>query len=183
MVQYLEDLGYTSPLLTQLKSLNSLEAILAACNAKYFSQGLASLKNIPDQSIDFIWSHAVLEHIRAQQFVDVMQELCRILKPTGICSHQVDLRDHLGGGLNHLRIGTQLWEQDWFANSGFYTNRINYEQMLKLFNQAGFTTKVSGVNRWDRLPIALHKLAPEFQSIPEDILRVAGFTVVLAHAS
>jgi hypothetical protein len=31
-----------------------------------------------------------------------MKELRRILKSTGISSHQVDLNDHLGGALNTL---------------------------------------------------------------------------------
>lgn len=76
--------------------------VLAATNSQYFTDGLSSLRSIPTHSIDFIFSQAVLEHLRKHEFLDMMKELRRILKPTGICSHQVDLKDHLGGALNNL---------------------------------------------------------------------------------
>lgn len=97
-------------------------------------------------SIDFIWSQAVLEHIRKSEFLDTMLELHRILRPNGVCSHVVDLKDHLGGALNNLRFSEKLWESNFMASSGFYTNRIRYSEMLDIFHQAGFSVEVVNVS-------------------------------------
>ncbi|MGH2507673.1 MAG: methyltransferase, partial [Ktedonobacteraceae bacterium] len=41
----------------------SLDALLSVCRSRYLTEGLRSFGAIPDGSIDFIWSQAVLEHI------------------------------------------------------------------------------------------------------------------------
>lgn len=48
----------------EMESLDSLGNLLTSCSAKYLTEGLSSFRTIPDHSVDFIWSHAVLEHIR-----------------------------------------------------------------------------------------------------------------------
>ena len=68
----------------------------------------------------------------------MVDELFRILKPNGVCSHRVDLRDCLDGGLNNLRFSEARWEDALFRKSGFYTNRIRFREMVEIFEQAGF---------------------------------------------
>ena len=126
-----------------------------------------------------IFSQAVLEHIRREQFLDTMRECRRILKRDGVCSHRVDLKDHLGGGLNNLRFSPEIWESKLFVRSGFYTNRIRYREMLKLFSSAGFDVEIIEENRWNVLPIDRSQLAPLFQDISDDELLVSGFSAVL----
>jgi len=65
------------------------------------------------------------------------------------------------------------------ANSGFYTNRIRYTQMLTMFQQTGFDVEVVEVERWERLPTPREKLAAEFRNISTDELLVSGFDVIL----
>jgi hypothetical protein len=160
-------------------SFNSIEEMLVACRADYKTSGLLSLREIPDQSVDFIWSSAVLEHIRRAEFFDTMRELRRIIRNSGVCSHQIDLRDHLGGALNNLRFSEMIWESDFMAKSGFYTNRIRYSEMLDLFQKAGFRVEVMHVNRWNSLPTPRLKLHKIFQSLPEEELCVLDFSVIL----
>lgn len=160
-------------------SFNSIEEMLVACSADYKTFGLLSLREIPDESVDFIWSSAVLEHIRRAEFFDTMRELRRIIRSSGVCSHQIDLRDHLGGALNNLRFSEMIWESDIMAQSGFYTNRIRYSEMLELFQKAGFSVEVMHVNRWNSLPTPKAKLHKIFQNIPEEELRVLDFSVIL----
>ena len=50
------------------------------------------------------------------------------------------------------------------ANSGFYTNRIRYSEMLELFKEARFEAEVVSIKRWDRLPIERSKLSPGFKT-------------------
>lgn len=161
------------------EDLRDLDGVLAACNAQYGTNGLDSLRAIPAASIDFIWSQAVLEHIRKDEFPATMRELRRILRPGGACSHRVDLTDHLGGALNNLRFPEKLWESDVMARSGFYTNRIRCSEMFAQFEQAGFHSRVVQIDSWESLPTARAKMSREFQMTPEDELRISGFDVVL----
>jgi len=163
----------------QIKGASSLHELLESINAHYEVNGINSLRKISDGSIDFAWSHAVLEHIWRADFSQTLFELRRILRPDGVCSHRIDLRDHLGGGLNNLRFSSSFWESDFIRRSGFYTNRIRCQEMLHLFEIAGFAVKVLNTDRWPQFPISNAKLSREFGNIPKDDLLISGFDVVL----
>lgn len=162
-----------------ISGARTLEEVLTACGAQYKTDGLASLRELPSSSIDFIWSQAVLEHVRRVDFLPTMKELRRVLRPDGACSHRVDLADHLGGGLNNMRIPSRWWEKDWMARSGFYTNRLRLSEMLRFFQQAGFAPDLAAVSRWDTPPLARNALASEFHHLDDDDLLVRAFDVVL----
>jgi SAM-dependent methyltransferase len=168
--------GIQSP---DLKNIDSTQAMLDTCQARYVTNGLAGLRNIPDSSVDFIWSQAVLEHIRKHEFEATMRELRRVLKPNGACSHRIDLRDHLSAGLNNLRFPNAIWESAFFATSGFYTNRIGFGEMLAAFKAADYDVVLNQVDRWQTPPLSRGKMAPEFSHRTDDDLTVSGFNVVL----
>lgn len=176
MAKFLEELGLAAP---DIEGARSLESVISACGATYGTSGLASLRTIPDRSIDFIFSHTVLQHLRRADFLETMHQLRRVLRPGGVCSHVVDLRDMLGGSLNNLRFSESIWESDFMAESGFYTNRIRYSEMLDLFTRAGFRSEVVEKKCWDRLPTPRSKMVDPFRSLPEEELCVSGFEVVL----
>ncbi|AFZ14326.1 Methyltransferase type 11 [Crinalium epipsammum PCC 9333] len=162
-----------------IKLAQSLEEILKICNSNYGVSGLSFLKEIPAQSVDFIWSHAVLEHIKKEEFLDTFIELRRILKNNGVCSHKIDLKDHLGGDLNNLRFSEPVWESNFMAKSGFYTNRLRYSEMLEVFSKAGFDVEVVEVKRWDKLPTPREKFSRKFTELSEEELRISEFSVIL----
>jgi SAM-dependent methyltransferase len=162
-----------------LENATTLDEILAKYGGVYATEGLRSLQTIPSSSIDFAWSQAVLEHIRVHEFDLTMKELHRISRPGGVLSHRVDLKDHLGGALNNMRLPGRLWEAEWMAQSGFYTNRIKFKDMIHRFEQAGFEVNVIHIDRWEVLPTPRRKMAAEFATIPEDDLLVSGFDVLL----
>ena len=157
----------------------SFEDVLTICDATYLTEGLQSYRELPAASVDLIFSQAVLEHVRRHEFAEVAAQMHRILKPDGIASHQVDLRDHLGGGLNNMRIASRWWETELMAGSGFYTNRIRFSEMLNLFEQAGFTVEVVSTQRWDAPPVSRDKLAPEFRHFTGEDLLISSFHVLL----
>lgn len=160
--------------LPELCSVPDFAGLLANCGAAYLTDGVASLASIETASVDLVWSHAVLEHVRAADFPRLCQEMHRILRPGGQASHVVDFKDHLGGGLNNLRIPSSLWERDGFAQaSGFYTNRIRFSAMRAMFEAAGFEVKVLLEKRWDPPPLRRSQLAAEFRGIAEEDLRVS----------
>jgi SAM-dependent methyltransferase len=159
------------------------DQMLRLCKADYLTEGVRSLRTIPDASVDFIWSQAVLEHIRLHEFDALTSELRRVLRPDGICSHTVDLRDHLGGALNNLRFRREVWESPFFADAGFYTNRIRYSEMLDRFRRAGFRIMSARELRWSELPTPVEKMDSKYGSVPPEDLLVYGFDVVLRRSA
>jgi len=155
------------------------EDILRDCNAQYLTDGIQSLSQLQAASIDFCFSNAVLEHIPKEDFVQLADELSRILKPGGVCVHRVDFQDHLGGSLNNLRFTDRIWEGLLFRNSGFYTNRIRFGQMKMIFECAGFECSVPRLLRWDRLPISRSKFDSAFSQLTDDDLLIYGCDIVL----
>lgn len=176
MTDYLRKLGYNT---NNINGVRTFAEMMEKMGANYSTKGLQSLREMPDQSVDFIWSQAVLEHLKLKDFLDIMRELRRILRADGVCSHRIDLKDHLGGALNHLRFSDKLWESNLFVSSGFYTNRIRYSEMLELFESAGFSVTVIAKDKWDRLPTPRPCLADKFRKLPDEELSISGFDVVL----
>jgi hypothetical protein len=177
MADFLESRGISLP--PQVRVSQDVDTLLQACNATYRTEGINSLRGIPTASVDFIWSQAVLEHIRRGQFPILLRELRRVLRSTGVSSHRVDLKDHLGGRLDNLRIPTRYWEADWMAKSGFYTNRIRFSEMIGLFRDAGFSVEITRTARWEKLPTRKAVMATEFRGFQDDDLLVQGFDVLL----
>lgn len=154
------------------------QEMLDACGATYLTNGLQSLSEVPSESVDFIWSQAVLEHIRLKDFLPTMKELRRILKPTGCMTHQIDFTDHLGGALNSLRFEEALWESEAWAKAGFYTNRLRFNQVIEALDSSGFQTKPLRIHRWDRLPTAQTCMQNPYRDFSEDLLRICDCLVV-----
>jgi SAM-dependent methyltransferase len=153
--------------------------VLLRCNATYLTGGLVALESLPTESVDFAFSHAVLEHVRAAEVARVSHELHRVLRAGSHCSHTVDLRDHFEEALNHLRFGRRRWESRLFVDSGFYTNRLTYHEYLDAFRQAGFVVDDLSLTRWEELPTPRSKLAKPFRGYSDETLLVSGFDVVL----
>ena len=176
MAESLKNEGLPTPAISNIQTLDDL---LSRCNCTYGTEGLDSLQKIPDKSVDFIWSQAVLEHIRRREFLDLLRELRRIVRDDGVCSHRIDLRDHLGGGLNNLRFSERIWESDFMAGSGFYTNRFRYSEILDMFKKMHFKIGAVEKDRWETLPIPRKKLAAEFHTLSDEELLIYGFDVIL----
>jgi hypothetical protein len=173
---YLRQRGFTLAFADEPKSVDDF---LKECYCNYLTDGIQSLTCVPSSSINYIFSNAVLEHISRHEFVLMAQELFRILCPSGVCVHTVDLRDHLGGGLNSLRFSEPIWESRLFSSSGFYTNRIRFGEMLDIFTAAGFTYTLPRVLRWEALPTARSAMCDVYQKLPDEDLLVSVFDVVL----
>jgi SAM-dependent methyltransferase len=156
----------------------SLDAMLEWSGARYLVEGLHSLSEIPGESVDFSFSHAVLEHVRRDEFDATIRELFRVAAPGGLSSHRIDLRDHLGGSLHNLRFSRAWWESPFAASSGFYTNRLRMPQILESFRAAGFEILSTRETRWPALPLARRKLDPEFAEMTDEELTVQGFDLI-----
>jgi len=158
----------------------SIDAALERLNAIYLTEGLTSLKRVPDAEIDLLFSQAVLEHVRLADFVRIAREMRRVLKPTGVASHIVDFRDHLQNALNNLRFSRRLWESEFMARSGFYTNRLTWSEMENLFRDAGFSVELRSYELWPNgLPTRQHSMAFPFNKMSPSDLMVMGAHAIL----
>jgi hypothetical protein len=163
-----------------LAGVDSVERMLDLLNAEYLTDGLKSLGRIADGSVDFIWSQAVLEHIRLRDVEPFFRELRRIISATGRMSHRIDFMDHLGGALNNLRFSHRVWESEFMARSGFYTNRIRSAEMQRALGDAGFVLTDVAAGMLDCLPTPRARLAEPYRSLAEDDL-LTSHVDVLAH--
>ena len=162
-----------------LKKATSVDDLCRRARITYFTDGLDSLRSLPGGSVDYMFSNAVLEHVRRREFLPFLRETRRLLSEEGVASHAVDLRDHLDDSLNNLRFPERLWEADWLAASGFYTNRIRFQEMLSDFRASGFQVSLVEEHRWDRLPTPRSRMTGEFRNLEEENLIVSSFWVVL----
>ena len=149
------------------RPFDSFENLLNFYNAKYLTSGLKSLRKVEDHSIDYIFSHSVLEHVRKYELNTLIEEMHRVLKPNGVISHNVNYKDHLGESLNNLRFSEKIWESNLFAKSGFYTNRIPAIEMHQYFKKGGFNLVQEDYGRWEKLPISRSALSKEFRKFTD----------------
>lgn len=175
LVEYLQKQGFQVP----MAEAQTLAELLEGCHAQYLTEGVRSLEQLKSNSIDYCFSNAVLAHVPKEDFAQLAAELHRVMKPDGVSVHRVDLRDCIAGSLNNLRFSEATWEGGLFRNSGFYTNRIRFAEMVAMFGKAGFDCQLPRILRWDALPIPRAKLDKTFRDLPEDDLLIMGFDAVL----
>ncbi len=179
LVKLLREAGYDVP---PVDRCNSLEEILALYQVTYLTNGVRSLAEISDGGVDYSWSQVVLEHVARGELQAMLRELRRVTRDEGVGSHSIDLRDHLGGGLNSLRFSERFWESSLIHRSGFYTNRLRFPELRRMFEQAGFRLAHVRTVAWPAPPISRERLAEPYRRMLDEnveALRVAEFEVVL----
>ena len=158
--------------LVKSEKFKSFDQILNFYNAQYIISGFDGLKEIKDNSIDYIFSHSVIEHVRKYQIDNLIKEMFRILKPDGVISHNINYKDHLGESLNNLRFSEKVWESNFFAKSGFYTNRIPAVKMHSLFKENGFCLRNELFGKWEKLPLERKKINKIFKDFTDQELSI-----------
>ena len=148
----------------------TLEDILKLFNAYYLIDGLKSLQKIESSSVDYLFSHSVMEHIRYSDLDIYIKEMHRVLKPNGLISHNINYKDHLDDSLNSLRFSFKIWESNLFCKSGFYTNRVPAVEMHKKFKKYGFNMVWEKFGKWPSLPIKREYLHKDFKLYKDDDL-------------
>jgi SAM-dependent methyltransferase len=176
MESHLRRLGLHPP---NLDSCRSIDDVAEVCSAEYLTDGLTSLRMIPSASVDFVWSNAVLPYVRRNDFLPFLREMRRIQRPGGIGSHCIPIKDVIGGKLNDLRFSERVWESSLMANSRFYTNRLRYLELLRLFRQAGFEPEIVRKQLWKTLPTTRRKMTHEFALLSDEDLQVSEIDVLL----
>ena len=95
----------------------------------------------PDGSYDLINSNNTFEHIYPEILIDIVKEFKRLLKPTGIMSHQIDMSDHFAHLdksitiYNFLKYSDKQWSV--IDNTIQPQNRLRVSDFRKIFADLG----------------------------------------------
>lgn len=161
------------------KETDTWKDYLKTINAEYFTCGLDGYKKVPDNSVDYVFSYAVIEHIRKNIFVETISEMYRMMKTRGVSYHTVDLRDHFGGSKNQLRFAESEWEDEVHYRMDNYTNRLSCSEICSICESCGF--RITSLEReyYEKPPVKRKNLDRAFQSITDEDLMTKGFVMVL----
>lgn len=130
----------------------------------------------PDHSLDLVSSNNTFEHIAHPVLRDLLQEFWRVLSPTGVMSHYVDMVDHYTyfdpgiPAFHYLRFSESQWR--WIENALQSQNRLRITQYRELYRELGIPLdrEINEPYPEAALPSSL---APPFASMKKDELRIA----------
>ena len=130
------------------------------------------LEVIKEESVDMIYSQAVLEHVDDLEFT--YKVMCKWLKRGGFMSHQIDFRCH--------RISKE-WNGHWAypdfvwrlikGKRPYLLNRESHSTHIKLMRKFGFEV-VCDIKIRDRSGICREHLASRFENLSDDDLTTSG---------
>jgi hypothetical protein len=137
-----------------------LDTLLRALNVTYVCPGDAGDTKLPAESIDFVCSSNVLEHMRPEAISAMHRESLRLLRPGGMVAHRFNPADHYSHNdssitsVNFLKFSQAQWY--WIGGSGLaYHNRLRCSQQRRMLENTGFSVTLSRVRPDERALIAL----------------------------
>lgn len=131
---------------------------------------------LPDNSIDIIYSCAVLEHVHDLDLC--FSEMARVLKNDGILYHEVDLRDHIFSqeSLWFLTI-SDFWFRLLFSHTGGFVNRKRISYYKKLAQKYHLSVvSFEPIVKYEG-PISLKKI--QVAAYADEDIRTLAFYIVL----
>ena len=138
-------------------------------------------RDLPLESgtVDLIYSISVLEHVREVEHL--YREMRRVLRPRGLCSHIIDLRDHHHREpLDFLRYPDGLWDR-MVGRSAGWTNRLRASDHLRLIEAAGLRVHLYDPRYVESAP-GPADLDARFQGRDADDLRTIAMILVLGRS-
>ncbi len=130
--------------------------------------------SLQEGSVDFILSHAVMEHVEDPEAIYRIQY--RWLKPGGVISHLIDYRCHnLSMEWNgHWGYSEVLWRL-MHSRRPYFINRLSHSGHAEAIRKCGF--QIVGEERTKKSPgISRKRLAPRFRNLSdEDLTTATGF--------
>ncbi len=152
---------------------------LTKLNADYRTDALEGYKALPDNSVDYVFSNVVVQHIRKRIFLSTWEQVYRFMRPGGVMYHTIDFKDMIGGKKNHLRFSSADWEDECHYRMPMYTNRIQFSEMCEVFEKIGFSVVKAEKSYFKEIPCLRTRLAKEFKNISDEDLMTEGAWIVL----
>jgi SAM-dependent methyltransferase len=163
-----------------------LRELLALAGVDYKSPADATKLDLPDASIDFHVSYAVLEHMPREIIEATLSEAHRVLRSDGLLLHVIDPSDHFSHdddsitAINFLQFSDDEWRR-LAGNRFMYHNRLRAFEYVQLFEKAGFKILLNKQIRDERSLNSLQngfRLDRRFQKIEIEQLAVRNITLV-----
>jgi SAM-dependent methyltransferase len=162
-----ELVNHSLALLDQLgEPLGSLAELEERFGIEYLAPVDARKTGLPAESVDFVSSTDVCEHVPADDLAAIFRECHRLLRPGGAFSCRIDLQDHYSyfdrslSRYNFLRFSDGAWR---LVNSPLhFQNRLRAPDYLRLVRDAGFELLVErpsgpgedGLRQLQEIPLA-----------------------------
>lgn len=162
----------------EIRSFDELREIY---RVHYCAPADARATGLPDQSIDFIFSTAVLEHIPEPDIRAILRESIRIGAPKAKFSFIIDYHDHYGSADRDISLWNfyQFPERAWakFNPSNHYQNRLRHIDYERIFADVGLeivsTERV--IPDWSEPSLDTVQVCDEFSRYSrEDLLTASG---------
>ncbi|GGD55934.1 methyltransferase domain-containing protein [Pseudoxanthomonas indica] len=102
----------------------------------------ATRTDLPDDSVDVVFSNSVLEHVPGEVITAMYRESMRILAPGGVMFHSVNCGDHYAyvdrkvHQLHYLRFSDAEWKR--WNNAFLYQNRLRAHYFVDEAREMGF---------------------------------------------
>lgn len=142
---------------------------------------LGAMNEIKTESIDWIFSQAVMEHVDVPS--ETYAQCYRCLKPGGVMTHQIDYRCHETAPEwnGHWKYPQWLWSlmrgrRPWFVN------RLAHSQHRRMQQEAGFEI-CAQILQTEQGGIARSQLARRFRGMSDEDFVTAGAFFVSAKKS
>jgi len=138
LCNYLENTYGATDIYSKSFEINNSQLKLNPKSLEAHYSGITKVP-LPDSSVDFIFSNAVLEHVSDVE--GAFAEMNRLLKPGSYMAHNVDLRVH--GPIKKKSPLAHLQYSDWewkllTARKMSYINRLRRSEFEKLLNKTNF---------------------------------------------
>jgi SAM-dependent methyltransferase len=98
--------------------------------------------NVPDESVDVVFSNTVLEHVPVPEVDRLLTESLRILRPNGYMVHLIDPSDHFShadpsvSAVNYLRFSEGDFAK--FNSAFLYQNRLRASEWRDVIQRHRF---------------------------------------------
>lgn len=124
-----------------IRSVSNFDELYKNFNLDYYLDREGSLKMLPENHFNVVYSMHVLEHVHKDWVDQEIKDIYRILKPGGYSIHQIGIDDHLAhydrphvSSKNYLRYSDSIWKI-FFENDVQYFNRLQMSDWLRLFEK------------------------------------------------
>jgi len=160
----------------ELSGSGSVEELLSRARITYHAPADATRTGMERNSVDVVFLNSVLEHVKADVIVSMMEESERILRPGGLAIHSVNCGDHYAYGdkkvtaINYLQYSEAAWR--FWNNDLMYQNRLRPCDIVGMAEKAGLEVILRKQRPRESLMAMLEELelAPEFRKYPREEL-------------